>query len=65
MLQNEFSTQKNEALNHSVATLAPKGKDYSQSSSLSDDEGDMTDEEFDEQIMSLDDSNELKNWRNL
>ena len=34
MLQHEFSTKKNEALNHSVATLAPKGKDYSQSSSL-------------------------------
>jgi len=34
MLQHNFSTQKNESLNHSVATLAPKGKDYSQSSSL-------------------------------
>ena len=34
MLQHEFSTQKNESLNHSVATLAPKGKDYSKSSSL-------------------------------
>mmetsp|Transcript_27225 Transcript_27225/g.32204 ORF Transcript_27225/g.32204 Transcript_27225/m.32204 type:complete len:115 (+) Transcript_27225:33-377(+) len=27
MLQHEFSTQKNESLNHSVATLAAKGKD--------------------------------------
>eukprot|EP00555_Chaetoceros_dichaeta_P003533 CAMPEP_0198250104 /NCGR_PEP_ID=MMETSP1447-20131203/1415_1 /TAXON_ID=420782 /ORGANISM="Chaetoceros dichaeta, Strain CCMP1751" /LENGTH=74 /DNA_ID=CAMNT_0043934883 /DNA_START=147 /DNA_END=368 /DNA_ORIENTATION=- len=34
MLQHEFSTQKNESLNHSVATLAAKGKDYSKSSSL-------------------------------
>ena len=34
MLRHKFSTQKNESLNHSVATLAPKGKDYSQSSSL-------------------------------
>jgi len=34
MLQHNFSTQKNESLNHSVATLAPKGKDYSKSSSL-------------------------------
>ena len=34
MLMHNFSTQKNEALNHSVATSAPKGKDYSQSASL-------------------------------
>lgn len=34
MLMHNFSTQKNEALNHSVATGAPKGKDYSQSASL-------------------------------
>ena len=34
MLMHNFSTQKNEALNHSVATGAPKGKDYSQSTSL-------------------------------
>ena len=34
MLQHDYSTQKNEALNHSVASLAPKGKDYSKSSSL-------------------------------
>ena len=34
MLQHEFSTQKNEAMNHSVATLAPKTKTFSKSSSL-------------------------------
>ena len=34
MLQHNFSTHKNKALNHSVAAVAPKGKDYSQSSSL-------------------------------
>ena len=34
MLQYSLSTQKTESLNHSVATLDPKGKDYSQSSSL-------------------------------
>ena len=34
MLMHNFSTQKNESLNHSVATGAPKGKDYSQSPSL-------------------------------
>ena len=34
MLMHTFSTQKNESLNHAVATLAPKGKDYSQSEAL-------------------------------
>ena len=34
MLQHDYSTQKNESLNHAVATLAPKGKDYSKSVSL-------------------------------
>ena len=34
MLQHEFSTQKNESLNHSVATLVSKGRDYSQSPSF-------------------------------
>ena len=34
MLQHVFSTQKNESLNHSVASNAPKGKDYSKSTSL-------------------------------
>ena len=34
MLQHNFSTQKNESLNHAVTTLAPKGKDYSKSVSL-------------------------------
>ena len=34
MLQHDFSTQKNESLNHTVAALAPKGKDYSKSISL-------------------------------
>ena len=34
MLQHDFSTPKNESLNHSVATLAPKGKDYSKLVSL-------------------------------
>ena len=34
MLQHEFSTQKNEAMNHSVATLAPKTKTFSKSRSL-------------------------------
>ena len=34
MLQHKFSTKKNEALNHSVATIAPKTKDFSKSNSL-------------------------------
>jgi len=34
MLQHEFLTQKNEAMNHSVATLAPKTKTFSKLSSL-------------------------------
>ena len=34
MLQHNFSTQKNEALNHAVATIAPKTKDFSKSNSL-------------------------------
>ena len=34
MLQHDFSTQKSESLNHSIAALAPKGKDYSKLVSL-------------------------------
>ena len=34
MLQHVFSTKKNESLNHYVASNAPKGKDYSKSTSL-------------------------------
>ena len=34
ILQHEFSTQKNETMNHSVATQAPKTKTFSKSSSL-------------------------------
>ena len=34
ILMHTYTTQKNESLNHDVATLAPKGNDYSQSVSL-------------------------------
>ena len=34
MLQHDFSTQKNESLNHAVANNVPKGKYYSKSVSL-------------------------------
>ena len=34
MLQHDVSTQKNESLNHYVATLVPKDKEYSISVSL-------------------------------
>ena len=34
MLMHTYSIQKNESLNHTVATLAPKGKNYSQSALL-------------------------------
>lgn len=34
MLQHEYSTQKNEAMNHSITTLAPKRMTFPKSSSL-------------------------------
>lgn len=34
MLQHEFNIKENESLDHSVATIAPKGNDYSHATSL-------------------------------